>query len=38
VVDVYVGRLRRKIDGPCTESMIETRRGEGYALVAREKT
>jgi DNA-binding response OmpR family regulator len=33
VVDVYVQRLRRKIDAPGTESFIRTRRGEGYELV-----
>src|SRR5580704_19194793 len=30
VVDVYVQRLRRKLDRSGTESMIRTRRGEGY--------
>jgi two-component system, OmpR family, copper resistance phosphate regulon response regulator CusR len=34
VIDVYVQRLRRKIDGPEGDSLIATRRGEGYALVA----
>ena len=34
VIDVYIGRLRRKIDKPDAESLIKTRRGEGYALVA----
>jgi DNA-binding response OmpR family regulator len=34
VVDVYVQRLRRKFDAPGTESIIRTRRGEGYQLVA----
>jgi two-component system copper resistance phosphate regulon response regulator CusR len=33
VIDVYIQRLRRKVDGPGTESLIRTRRGEGYALV-----
>jgi DNA-binding response OmpR family regulator len=33
VVDVYVQRLRRKLDRSGTESMIRTRRGEGYQLV-----
>ena len=33
VVDVYVQRLRRKLDLPGTESSIRTRRGEGYQLV-----
>ena len=34
VVDVYVQRLRRKLDRPASESLIRTRRGEGYQLVA----
>jgi DNA-binding response OmpR family regulator len=38
VVDVYVQRLRRKIDLPGRESLIRTRRGEGYQLVAASKT
>jgi DNA-binding response OmpR family regulator len=33
VVDVYVQRLRRKLDRPGAESIIRTRRGEGYQLV-----
>ena len=33
VVDVYVQRLRRKLDSPGAESVIRTRRGEGYQLV-----
>jgi len=36
VIDVYIGRLRRKIDKPGAESLIKTRRGEGYALVGPE--
>jgi DNA-binding response OmpR family regulator len=32
VIDVIVQRLRRKIDAPGVESLIETRRGEGYML------
>jgi two-component system, OmpR family, copper resistance phosphate regulon response regulator CusR len=32
VVDVYVQRLRRKIDRAGAESLIRTRRGEGYQL------
>ena len=32
VIDVYVQRLRRKIDGADGPSMIRTRRGEGYAF------
>jgi two-component system copper resistance phosphate regulon response regulator CusR len=34
VIDVYIQRLRRKVDGHGAESLIRTRRGEGYALVA----
>jgi DNA-binding response OmpR family regulator len=33
VVDVYVQRLRRKLDRPGVESIIRTRRGEGYQLI-----
>jgi two-component system copper resistance phosphate regulon response regulator CusR len=32
VVDVYVQRLRRKIDRAGAESLIRTRRGDGYQL------
>ncbi len=32
VVDVYIGKLRKKIDGNRPESMIETVRGLGYRL------
>jgi two-component system copper resistance phosphate regulon response regulator CusR len=34
VVDVYIQRLRRKIDRPGADSFIRTRRGEGYQLTA----
>src|ERR1700694_620403 len=34
VVDVYIQRLRRKLDAPGRESLIRTRRGEGYQLAA----
>jgi len=34
VVDVYVQRLRRKLDRVGCDSLIRTRRGEGYQLVA----
>ena len=37
VVDVYVQRLRRKLDHDESESMIRTRRGEGYQLVAEQR-
>ena len=33
IVDVYVQRLRRKLDRSGAESLIRTRRGEGYQLV-----
>ena len=33
VVDVYVQRLRRKLDQAGATSAIRTRRGEGYQLV-----
>lgn len=33
IVDVYVQRLRRRFDRPGAESIIRTRRGEGYQLV-----
>jgi DNA-binding response OmpR family regulator len=32
VIDVFIQRLRRKIDIPGHESIIQTRRGEGYML------
>jgi two-component system, OmpR family, copper resistance phosphate regulon response regulator CusR len=32
VIDVYIQRLRRKLDEPGRESLIRTRRGEGYTL------
>jgi two-component system copper resistance phosphate regulon response regulator CusR len=32
VIDVYIQRLRRKLDDPGAESIIRTRRGEGYEL------
>jgi two-component system copper resistance phosphate regulon response regulator CusR len=34
VIDVYVQRLRRKLDAEGEPSLIVTRRGEGYLLVA----
>ena len=34
VVDVYIQRLRRKLDLPGRESLIKTRRGEGYQLLS----
>jgi len=38
VVDVYVQRLRRKLDQPGIDSLIRTRRGEGYQLAVSMKT
>ena len=32
VIDVYVGRLRRKIDGPGDVPLLSTIRGAGYRL------
>ena len=32
VIEVYVRRLRRKLDAPDAPSLIRTRRGEGYEL------
>ncbi len=34
IVEVYVGRLRRKVDEPFGQHSIETVRGAGYRLVA----
>lgn len=34
VIEVYIRRLRRKLDEPGAESIICTRRGDGYELVA----
>lgn len=34
LVDVYVGRLRRKVDGPNDSRMIRSLRGEGFVLSA----
>jgi DNA-binding response OmpR family regulator len=33
VIDVYIQRLRRKIDAPGQPSLIRAHRGEGYQLV-----
>lgn len=33
VIDVYIRRLRRKVDDPFPEKLIETVRGAGYRLV-----
>ncbi len=34
VIDVYIQRLRRKLDSEGAKSVIMTRRGEGYALAS----
>jgi len=34
IIDVYVGRVRRKIDGPQVYPLIQTVRGVGYCLRA----
>jgi DNA-binding response OmpR family regulator len=34
LVDVYMGRLRRKVDGSGDAPMIHTIRGEGFVLSA----
>ena len=34
VIDVYIKRLRRKLDQGSADSLIRTRRGEGYILTA----
>jgi DNA-binding response OmpR family regulator len=38
VVDVYIQRLRRKLDRPGHGSLIRTRRGEGYQLTTDAET
>ncbi len=37
VIEVFVRRLRKKLDDPGSESLIRTRRGEGYELVPTRK-
>lgn len=37
VIDVYIGRLRRKLDHPGEAPMLETIRGAGYRLAAPER-
>jgi len=36
IIEVYVNRLRKKIDEPHAIKLLHTRRGEGYILEARE--
>jgi len=38
VIDVYVARLRRKVDQPGEHQLIETIRGAGYRLAAPERS
>ncbi len=38
IIDVYVRRLRTKIDAGFAEPLIHTRRGEGYILTAERKS
>jgi two-component system copper resistance phosphate regulon response regulator CusR len=35
LIEVYVQRLRRKIDHDFPHKLLRTRRGEGYVLTAR---
>jgi two-component system copper resistance phosphate regulon response regulator CusR len=35
VIDVYIKRLRAKLEGPGSARLIHTRRGEGYILTAK---
>lgn len=37
LIEVYIQRLRRKVDPPGLTRLIHTRRGEGYQLVAAEE-
>jgi two-component system copper resistance phosphate regulon response regulator CusR len=34
-IEVYINRLRKKIDGSSSIKLLHTRRGEGYILEAR---
>ena len=38
LIEVYVQRLRRKIDDEFALKLIRTRRGEGYVLTAEEES
>jgi two-component system copper resistance phosphate regulon response regulator CusR len=33
LIEVYINRLRRKVDGPFAIPLIHTRRGAGYILL-----
>jgi DNA-binding response OmpR family regulator len=35
VIDVYIGRVRRKVDGPGESPLLHTMRGAGYRLGGR---
>ena len=34
VIDVYIARLRKKVDGPDEQPLLSTVRGAGYRLAA----
>lgn len=34
LVEVYIQRLRKKVDGDCAKKLIETIRGVGYCIKA----
>ena len=36
LIEVYIQRRRRKVDGPGEARLIHTRRGEGYVLASGE--
>jgi two-component system copper resistance phosphate regulon response regulator CusR len=38
LIEVYIQRLRRKIDDPYSVKLIRTRRGEGYLLASKDET
>ncbi len=38
VIDVHIGKLRRKLDPEGSASMIQTVRGSGYMLRAADRT
>jgi two-component system copper resistance phosphate regulon response regulator CusR len=38
IIDVYIKRLRAKIDSGHATRLIQTRRGEGYVLSAAESS
>jgi two-component system copper resistance phosphate regulon response regulator CusR len=38
LIEVYIQRLRRKIDDNHSKKLLRTRRGEGYVLTAEDET